>query len=124
MDTAEAFFRSALSVTGVVPDRVTSDGHQSYPGTVKTVLGKKVKHRTNQYLNNHLEQDHRGIKQRYRPMLGFKVFDSAARFCRVYDELRYFLRSITTHNQKVSLFLRRVMHARRVSVLMKLLEAV
>ena len=29
---AKAFFRSARTVTGVVPDRVTSDGHDAYPG--------------------------------------------------------------------------------------------
>src|SRR4051794_41869753 len=28
--------------------------------------------RTSAYLNNRLEQDHRGIKGRYRPMRGFK----------------------------------------------------
>ena len=28
-------------------------------------LGSEVTHRTNHYLNNRLEQDHRGIKQRY-----------------------------------------------------------
>jgi transposase-like protein len=124
LEAAKAFFRSALGVTDVIPDRVTSDGHSSYPNAVKTELGEQVTHRTNQYLNNHLEQDHRGIKQRYRPMLGFKVFDSAARFCRAYDELRNFLRPVTQHNQKVSLARRRVMHSRRISVLMNLLEAV
>jgi putative transposase len=35
------------------------------------VLGPKVKHRCNAYLNRRIEQDHRGIKQRYYPMLGF-----------------------------------------------------
>jgi transposase-like protein len=29
-------------------------------------------------LNNLIEQDHRGVKQRVRPMLGFKRFDNAA----------------------------------------------
>jgi hypothetical protein len=28
---AEAFFRSARTVTGRVPERVTSDGHDAYP---------------------------------------------------------------------------------------------
>src|SRR3954467_6679699 len=51
-----------------------------------------TKHRTSRYLNNRVEQDHRGIKGRYRPMRGFKCVRSAARFCRVYDELRNFLR--------------------------------
>ena len=30
------------------------------------------------YLNNVIEQDHRRIKQRVRPMLGFKRFETAA----------------------------------------------
>jgi transposase-like protein len=34
--------------------------------------------RTSRYLNNLIEQDHRRVKQRVRPMLGFKRFDHAA----------------------------------------------
>ena len=34
--------------------------------------------RTTQYLNNFMEQDHRGVKQRYYPMRGFGSFVSAA----------------------------------------------
>jgi len=33
--------------------------------------------RTNRYLNNVIEQDHRRVKQRGRAMLGFKRFDHA-----------------------------------------------
>jgi transposase-like protein len=43
-----------------------------------------VRHRDSQYLNNRLEQDHRGIKGRYSPMRGFKCPNSASRFCRAY----------------------------------------
>jgi putative transposase len=93
MAAAKAFFRSAKMVTGVTPDRVTTDGHDSYPRAIRTVLGKSVRHRTSRYLNNRLEQDHRGIKGRYRPMRGFKCPRSAGRFCQAYDELRHFLRS-------------------------------
>jgi len=39
---AKAFFRSAQSVTGVTPDRVTTDGHDSYPRAIRTTLGKIV----------------------------------------------------------------------------------
>jgi hypothetical protein len=28
---AQAFFRSAKAVTGITPDRVTTDGHDAYP---------------------------------------------------------------------------------------------
>ncbi len=120
---AKAFFRSARAVTGVVPDRVTSDGHSSYPRAIACELGEEVTHRTNQYLNNHLEQDHRGIKQRVRPMLSFKRFTSAARFCRAHDQLRNFLRPVAARNQPVSLARRRVTHTRRFCVMMKLLKA-
>ena len=98
---AKRFFRSAKAVTGVIPDRVTTDGHDAYPRAIRTELGSRVRHRTNCYLNNRLEQDHRGIKGRYRPMLGFKSSSSAARFCRGYDELRTFLRSRSNRNQHV-----------------------
>ena len=92
MAAAKAFFRSAKAVTGMTPDRVTTDGHDSYPRAIRTELGRGVRHRTSRYLNNRLEQDHRGIKGRYRPMRGFKCPRSAARFCRGHDELRNFLR--------------------------------
>jgi putative transposase len=75
-------------VTGVTPARVTTDGNDSYPRSIRTELDEGVKHRTNQYLNNRIEQDHRGIKGRYGPMRGFKSYESASRFCRCFDELR------------------------------------
>lgn len=34
--------------------------------------------RNSKYLNNRIEQDHRRIKRRMRPMMGFKSFSSAA----------------------------------------------
>jgi putative transposase len=102
MAAAKAFFRSAKTVTGITPARVTTDGHDSYPKAIRTELGDEVRHRTNRYLNNRIEQDHRGIKGRYQPMLGFKSSVSAARFCRGYDELRTFLRHQSNRNQHVS----------------------
>lgn len=92
MDAAQRFFHQAQVVAGQPPERVTTDGHTSYPRAIRETLGEKVEHRCNQYLNNCLEQDHRGIKQRYYPMRGFGSFDSAGRFCRAFDELRQFER--------------------------------
>jgi hypothetical protein len=40
-------------------------------------LPGRVKLRSSQYLNNLVEQDHRRVKQRILPMLGFKRFDNA-----------------------------------------------
>jgi transposase-like protein len=42
------------------------------------LLSKRTKLRSSKYLNNIIEQDHRGIKSRTRPMLGFKNFNCAA----------------------------------------------
>ena len=105
---AKTFFRSAKAVTGITPDGVTTDGHDAYPRAIRTELGKRVRHRTNQYLNNRLEQDHRGIKGRCRPMLGFKSTVSAGRYCRGYDELRGFLRCRSRMCQHVPAATRRL----------------
>src|SRR3712207_5664406 len=42
------------------------------------VLSATVEVRTSKYLNNLIEQDHRRVKQRYSPMLGFKSVSNAA----------------------------------------------
>ena len=88
MEAAKAFFRTTKAVTGVTPARVATDGHDSYPRAITTELNESVKHRTNQYLNNRIEQNHRGIKGRYGPMRGFKSPEFASRSCRGFDELR------------------------------------
>src|SRR5271166_5341051 len=108
MAAAKAFFRSARAVTGMTPARVTTDGHDSYPRATRTELGEAVCHRTNRYLNNRIEQDHRGIKGRYQPMRGFKCVRSAGRFCRGYDELRDFLRCRSHRNQHLPAHHRRL----------------
>ena len=56
---AKRFFRSAKTVTGVIPERVTTDGHGAYPQAIRSELGSRVRHRTNCYMNNRLERDHR-----------------------------------------------------------------
>src|SRR4051812_49968352 len=123
MAAAQAFFRSAKSATGMTPDQVTTDGHGSYPRAIRSVLGRRVVHRTSAYKNNRLEQDHRGVKGRIRCMRGFKSVASAERFCRSYDELRNFLRLRTRHNQPVLANRRRLLHFRRTTAALAILEA-
>jgi transposase-like protein len=41
-------------------------------------LPENTKQRSSKYLNNLIEQDHRGVKQRIAVMLGFKQFRHAA----------------------------------------------
>ncbi len=56
-------------------------------------------------------------------MRGFKSFASAERFCRGYDELRNFLRPRTRHNQHVPADRRRLLHLRRATTALAILEA-
>src|SRR3982751_4955337 len=50
MAAAQRFFRSAQSMIHAVPKQVTTDGHDSYPRTIKEVLGADVEHRSSAYL--------------------------------------------------------------------------
>jgi len=70
-------------------------------------LGERVAQRCNQKLHNRLEQDDRGIKQRYGPMRGFGAVDSAARCCRACEERRQFARERRTRAETGSLAERR-----------------
>jgi hypothetical protein len=96
---------------------------EATPGQRCTSGGSEVRHRTNWYLNNHLEQDHRGIKQRIRPMGGFKSVESATRFCRVHDEVRNFLRPRSYWNEVVSPAQRRILYTARTRILLTSLAA-
>lgn len=81
---AQAFFRKALSTTlPRVPRKVTIDGHVPSRRALWLLrrehpCWRNVIVRTNQYLNNVIEQDHRAIKRRCASMAGFKSFGSAA----------------------------------------------
>ena len=117
MDAAKQFFRQAVAVVGHTPEHVTTDGHRSYPRAIRETIGNEVAHRTNVYLNNRIEQDHRGIKQRYYPMRGFGNFLSAARFCRAFDELRHYFHSHSSKKETVSLAEQRKLFCERLTVL-------
>jgi DDE domain len=54
MRAAKEFFRSARSVVGFVPDRVTTDGHNAYPRAIRSTLGRnflRSRSRHNQYVS-------------------------------------------------------------------------
>jgi transposase-like protein len=62
---------------------ITLDGYAASHRAVEKlktsgILPRRVQVRSCKYLNNVIEQDHRRIKQRVRPMLGFKRFETAA----------------------------------------------
>ena len=78
-DAAETFLRKAIRNQGL-PEKVTIDQSGSntaairrYNRTHKMALG--IRH--SKYLNNIIERDHRAVKRKVRPMLGFKSFWAA-----------------------------------------------
>jgi transposase-like protein len=80
---AKAFFKKAIRREGRPPLTITLDGYAASHRAVREMrsdglLPKRTKLRSSKYLNNLIEQDHRGIKSRTRSMLGFKNFESAA----------------------------------------------
>jgi putative transposase len=123
LKAARRFFRGARPVVGHAPDRVTTDGHDAYPRAIRRTLGRQVVHRRNRFLNNRLEQDHRGIKQRYYPMRVFGSFEAAARFCHAHDGLRDYLRPRRTLGEVVSLTERRHLFRDRWTALIWLIAA-
>jgi transposase-like protein len=123
MEAAQRFFNRAVVVVGHVPDQVTTDGHTSYPRAIRETMGDAVQHRTSKYLNNRLEQDHRGVKQRYYPMHGFGTVEAATLFCSAFDELRNYLRPRRTMGEAVSLLEQRQAFLQCLAALQTLIQA-
>jgi len=120
---ARRFLRRLLDGAGEKPLRMTTDKHPAYTKAIRWIIGRKVLHRQNQYLNNRMEQSHRPIKQRYYPMPGFRNFESASRFCSAFDELRNYLRIRSVDDEPIPASSRREIFAGRWSALMTELAA-
>jgi transposase-like protein len=88
LTAAKRFLRKALKRHGR-PERIVIDGSQT---NREAILAcditerlqdrsrrqlKPIRIRQRAYLNNRIEQDHRAIKRRVRPMLGFKSIATA-----------------------------------------------
>jgi IS6 family transposase len=80
---AKCFLKKALAFSYVSRPRViTVDKNPAYPVAIQQLKNEKkmpegIQIRKIKYLNNIVEQDHRFIKRRVLPMLGFKSFDTA-----------------------------------------------
>ena len=82
VDAAKGFFRKTMENNGA-PRVITLDAYAASHRALAEmksagILPRRVRVRSCQYLNNIIEQDHRRVKQRIRPMLGFKRFECAA----------------------------------------------
>ena len=73
---AQAFFTRAIATTGVAPRRIITDKARCYAPALRG-LRLPVEHRRARYLNNRLERDRSHLKQRLRPMRGFKQLAAA-----------------------------------------------
>ena len=88
LTAAKRFLRKALKRHGR-PERIVIDGSQTNREAILSCDTadrlqdrsrrelKPIRIRQSAYLNNRIEQDHRAIKRRIRPMLGFKSLSSA-----------------------------------------------
>jgi len=77
---ARKFLNKAISRHGDVPEKITIDGSAANEAAIKSYNqehGTSIEIRKTKYLNNLVEQDHRGVKRITRPMLGFKSFAAA-----------------------------------------------
>ncbi|MBW4639667.1 MAG: IS6 family transposase [Gloeocapsa sp. UFS-A4-WI-NPMV-4B04] len=88
---AQRFFRKALKAAHTQSPRViTVDKNAADPKAIdelkkKEELSEQVELRQNKYLNNIVEQDHRGIKRLVKPGMGFGSFNTARRTMKGYE---------------------------------------
>lgn len=78
---ARRFFERAMDLHDV-PEKITIDKSGANTAAVRGPIadsGGAIELRQSKYLNNIVEQDHRAIKRRTRPMMGFNSFWSARR---------------------------------------------
>jgi transposase-like protein len=74
-------FVKRSKANSAAPQTITLDGYAASHRAVRELkadgsLPADTKLRSSKYLNNLIEQDHRGVKQRIAVMLGFKGFGS------------------------------------------------
>ena len=78
-EAALRFLKKAIRRNGL-PETITIDGSDANEAAIKSyneAHGTAIIIRQVKYLNNIVEQDHRGVKRVTRPMLGFKSFEAA-----------------------------------------------
>jgi transposase, IS6 family len=92
-DAAERFFRQVLQASHTLTPRViTVDKNAAYPPAFEALqqdstLPETCLLRQCKYLNNVMEQDHRFVKRRVNPGLGFGAFHTAQRTIQGYEAI-------------------------------------
>ena len=91
--SAKRFFKKVLKNSHAkIPRVITVDKNAAYPAAFtdlkqETILPQACELRQIKYLNNMVEQDHRFIKRRVRPGLGFHCFHTAWRTLKGYETM-------------------------------------
>jgi transposase, IS6 family len=92
-DGAERFFRQVLQGSHTLaPQVITVDKNAAYPPAFEALQREKTlpencQLRQCKYLNNIVEQDHRFVKRRVNPGLGFGAFAMAQRTIQGYEAM-------------------------------------
>jgi transposase-like protein len=92
-DAAEQFFRKVLNADHTtLPRVITVDKNAAYPPAFEALqhdnsLPEASRLRQCKYLNNMVEQDHRFMKRRVNPGLGFSAFSTAQRTIQGYEAM-------------------------------------
>ena len=90
---AKRFLKKVLNASHTVePRAITVDKNAAYPLAIADLkqdnaLPEAMETRQSKYLNNTVEQDHRFIKRRSNPELGFGSFNTARRTLKGYEAM-------------------------------------
>lgn len=103
---AKRFFRQALGQSHVTHPRVINvDQNAAYPGAIADLkddelLARTCQYRSSKYLNNRIEQDHRFIKRRVKPGLGFASYETAWQTLQGYEAMNMIRKGQVKHAAK------------------------
>jgi transposase-like protein len=110
---AKRFFRKVLDTSHITAPRVISvDKNPTYFGAIcdlkrdRLLPGKCIR-RPSQYMNNIIEQDHRFMKRKIKPGLGFFSYPTAWRTIRGYEAMHMIKKGKLTKEifkRRISLF--------------------
>jgi len=94
--SARIFFKKCIKVTGETPESLKSDFHRGFD-QVQDIFPDTRHHRV-KCLNNKAESSHVPMKQRYRPMRGFKSIDAMRIFITSFESMYRFFRRVRPSN--------------------------
>lgn len=93
-EAAYKFFLQCSKASNIIPNQITTVKEPGFKGAILKALGPDVMHLDNKYLNNRIEQNHRGVKSWYGPMKGFKSMWSAMISCHAFEEFKQFFKAV------------------------------